>query len=140
MRRPVCAFGFALLVALVSQGCCQVTLNAPATKGPSVFRDGCGAGDEGDLYACLAGSRWQWDGPNGEEVVFQPDGYVEHPGWSARGLVTRWEAIDRRAVLFEIERGRTQNLYAVLVFSDDVKTFSGYNFGGLRLLESRRLE
>lgn len=84
---------------------------------------------------------WQWDGPYGETILFQADGTVEHAGWTGRGLVTRWEAIDRRTVLLIIDKGRTQDLYAVLMFDEAVSAFAGYNFHyGTRLEVSRKLD
>lgn len=89
----------------------------------------------------IANSLWQWDGDGGEKIFFNGNGYIEHPGWTSRRLVTRWETIDRRTVLLEIESGRTRDLYAVLVFSEDLSSFNGFNFhGGSRLKRSLSLE
>ena len=56
------------------------------------------------LRARLCDSLWQWDGPGGEQVFFKRNGYIEHVVWTRRGLITRWQAIDRRTVLQQIER------------------------------------
>jgi len=139
MRRVVLAF--ALLVPFLFEACVSVSVDIPESGGTPEVRETQGVQVDGDLRQFLTNTCWQWDGPNGEEVVFQPDGYVEHPGWSARGLVTRWEAIDRRTVLFTIEQGRQHDVYAILVFGEDMALYSGFNFtGGLRLLASHRLE
>jgi hypothetical protein len=79
------------------------------------------------LEKALRGTSWQW----GEEVItFQANGTVANPGWTANGLVTSWKAIDRRTVLFFIERGRPQNRYAILMFSPNLDSYSGLGFEG----------
>ena len=68
------------------------------------------------------------------------NGYVEHPGWTARGLLTRWDAVDGHTVILRVVKGRDHDLYAVLLFADDFGSFGGYNFhGGSTLRESHRL-
>ncbi len=87
----------------------------------------------------LRGTKWQWDGGGGEVVTFADSGYVEHEGWNKRGLITRWDVVDRRTVLLRIERGRSHDLYAVLKFDDDMTSYNGFNFhGGARLKTSLR--
>ena len=93
-----------------------------------------------ELRKHLRGTKWQWDGGGGEIVVFGDNGYVGHEGWTRRGLITRWDAIDKRAVLLRIERGRTRDLYAVLTFNDKTTAYDGFNFhGSSRLKTSTRL-
>jgi hypothetical protein len=104
-----------------------------------------GAAEEDDpgheLREHLRGTTWQWDGGGGEVVVFGDNGYVDHEGWTQRGLVTRWDVIDKRTALLRIERGRADDLYAVLVFKDDLSSYEGFNFhGGARLKTSTRLQ
>jgi hypothetical protein len=98
-------------------------------------------GDYGEgLRGHIVGSDWEWDGSSGETVRFGEDGYVEHPGWTARGLLTRWDAVDGHSVILRVVKGREHDLYAVLLFADDFGSFGGYNFqGGSTLRESHRL-
>ena len=94
----------------------------------------------GPLRDRISNSCWQWDGRSGETIRFDENGYVGHPGWLARGLVTRWEIVDGHSVLLRVEEGRTRDLYAILLFSDDFSSFSGYSFHGRsRLAESHRI-
>lgn len=88
----------------------------------------------------IAGSYWEWDGSSGERAFFQADGYVEHPGWTARGLLTSWQLVDGHTILLLVEKGRTNDLYAILLLAEDYHSFSGHNFhGGSRLAKSQRL-
>ncbi|MHC4596960.1 MAG: LamG domain-containing protein [Planctomycetota bacterium] len=98
-------------------------------------------GDAGrELRRHLRGTKWQWDGGTGETVVFGDNGSVETDGWTRRGLITRWEAVDRRTVLLQVVRGRPQDLYALLVFDNDMSSYDGFNFcGGTRLNASTQL-
>jgi hypothetical protein len=70
---------------------------------------------------------WQW---GGETVRFQADGLATNSVWDQAGLVTSWKVIDRRTVLLYIERGRDVNRYAVLTFSRDADSYSGFGFEG----------
>jgi len=95
----------------------------------------------GDLRKHIEGALWQWDGGHGEKILFGKDGYIQHPGWTARGLVTKWTIVDCRTVLLEVEKGRTNDVYAVLLFSNDCSSYAGYNFlKGYRLRLGRRIE
>ncbi|MCP4262534.1 MAG: LamG domain-containing protein [Planctomycetes bacterium] len=88
----------------------------------------------------LRGTMWQWDGSGGEVVRFVDNGYVKHEGWTRRKLITRWDVIDRRTVLLRIERGRNHDLYALLMFNDEITAYDGFNFhGGSRLKTSIKL-
>ena len=94
-----------------------------------------------ELNQHIRGTKWQWDGNGGEVVVFAANGYIEHEGWTQRGLVTRWEVIDKRTVRLTIERGRTQDKYAFLIFNDDITSYGGINFHrGDKLHTSTRLD
>ncbi len=93
-----------------------------------------------ELRAHVTNTQWQWDGDRGETIVFRENHYIEHEGWTKRGLITRWEAIDRRTILLKIERGRPGDLYAILVFKSDLSAFDGFNFHGSRLLASHKTE
>ena len=91
------------------------------------------------LREYLRGTKWQWDGDGGEAVTFADTGYVENVGWDKRGLITRWDVIDKRTVLLRVERGRTHDLYAVLTFNRDMTSYHAFNFhGGARLQTSKR--
>ena len=79
------------------------------------------------LRVALTGSVWQW-GTDGD-LVFRKDGYVGHKGWEAGGLVTRWEVLDRRTVMLEIERGREKNIHEILVFSESIGEYTAFGFG-----------
>jgi hypothetical protein len=92
------------------------------------------------LHAKLANSLWEWDGGDGEKVLFQADGLVGHPGWTARGLVTSWRVVDGHTVLLRIEKGRTPDHYAILIFDEKLGSFAGHNFHGQKLGMSRRIE
>jgi hypothetical protein len=87
------------------------------------------------LKAHLLGTDWSWEM---EQVRLKPDGFVENKGWDARGLVTRWEAIDARTVLFVIEKGRGNDRIAVLRFTDDLTQYNGYDFVAKPLLSMKR--
>ena len=94
-----------------------------------------------ELLSHITNSRWQWDGTGGEAVVFKEDGYVEHDGWTRRGLLTRWQVIDRRTVLLKIEKGRARDLYAVLMFNEDFSSFEGLDFhNGSKVRSSQRAD
>ena len=126
-----------LFACLVLVGCNSTHHTHTAT--PTV--DNKTHDSEVQLKEHIINSHWQWDGDSGEEILFKGNGYVEHPGWIGRRLVTRWEVIDRRTVLLEIESGRTKDIWAVLVFSDDISSFTGFNFhGGSRIVRSLRLD
>ena len=95
-----------------------------------------------DLRQRLAGTRWQWcwQGYDGREaIVFGADGYVQNDNWDRWGLVTRWEAIDGRTVLLTIEKGRYNDLYAVLTFAPDLSSYEGRDFHSGRIRTSRQV-
>ena len=131
-------FGFiATVTCLLLVGC------APAnrTLAGSTSESGQGHDSGEQLKEHITNSLWQWDGDGGEKITFNGKGYVDHPGWTRRRLVTRWEVIDRRTVLLEITSGRTRDCYAALVFNEDISSLEGFNFhGGTRLKRSRRLD
>jgi hypothetical protein len=89
--------------------------------------------DREDLAAFLAGTEWDWDG-----LRFKADGYVAQPNWQAAGLVTRWEAVDRRTVVLVIEKGRNHNRYAVLTFFGDLGEFAGFDFHSKGRMEPKK--
>ncbi|MBP3960700.1 hypothetical protein J8F10_36205 [Gemmata sp. G18] len=78
-----------------------------------------------NLQAYLANTSWVWG-----NCRLKANGYVENKGWDSAGLVTKWEAIDRRTVLFSIEKGRDVNRLAVLVFNEELTEFQGIDFNG----------
>jgi|GEM_PF-4755026 len=79
-----------------------------------------------DLRRILSGTSWVW----GEGLKLKPDGYVEQKDWQSGGLVTKWEAVDRRTVVLWIEKGRNENRYAILMFSEDLTDFQCFDFNG----------
>jgi hypothetical protein len=86
--------GAAMAVALAGGTFIYVVhqvLTRPAASSPNVA----------DL---IAGTAWEW-GHGGECVLFGKDGFIEHPGWKQRGLVTRWATIDEHTVLLTIVEG-----------------------------------
>ena len=94
-----------------------------------------------ELQRHIIGISWEWDGNSEETICFQADGYIEHSDWSARGLLTSWQVIDAKTILLKVEKGRSRDLYAILTFSDDYTSFSGFNFhGGSKLRVSRKLD
>lgn len=82
--------------------------------------------DVAALQASLVGTAWQWT-PT-ETIQFNADGTVTNAGWP--GLTTTWKVIDRRTVLLFIERGRSNDRYAILSFTPDASAYSAYGFGG----------
>lgn len=94
-----------------------------------------------ELQGRIIDTVWEWNGSSDESIYFQPDGYIGHTGWSERGLITSWQVIDAKTVFLKVEKGRSRDLYAILTFSDDCTSFSGYNFhGGAKLRISRELD
>lgn len=84
----------------------------------------------------LVGTKWEW---SAEALQFLSDGTVRHPGWQSRGLVTTWEAIDRRTAILRIARGRNVNLHAILTFSDDLTSYDAIDFEGNPHGDNKRL-
>jgi hypothetical protein len=87
-----------------------------------------------DLQKYLVGTSWEWD----DGMTLKADGYVTQKNWDGRGLVTKWEAVDRRTVVLFIEKGRTQDRTATLVFNEDLTDLSGYSFDGTRITSMKR--
>ena len=79
-----------------------------------------------DLQKYLSGTSWSW----GDNFKFKPDGYVEVKEWDGRGLVTKWESVDRRTVVLVIEKPRDASRIAVITFSEKLTEFTGYDFDG----------
>lgn len=88
------------------------------------------------LKKVLMGTRWNW---GNKPLVFQADGYANHPDWDSTRSATRWEAIDRRTVVLIVERGRGNDRYAILEFSEKLDEYKGYGFdNAARLTTSKR--
>ncbi|MSR52185.1 MAG: hypothetical protein EXS09_02720 [Gemmataceae bacterium] len=83
-----------------------------------------------ELYKALSGTQWAW----GQGVEFQTDMNAVNADWKTAGFTMRWDPIDRRTVVVNLERGRGNNRLAVLTFSDDLKQFNGYEFERLNRL------
>lgn len=89
----------------------------------------------------LTETTWQWDGDGGEEVHFQKNGFIEHPGWTKRGLKTQWIVIDKRTVLFKIVKGRNSDRYAILTFNENMTAYNGHIFHhGMGIKLSRKID
>ena len=87
-----------------------------------------------ELEKALRGTTWEFAN---ELITFQNNGTIGNKGWTARGLVTGWRVIDRRTVIFSIERGRDHDRYAVLTFSPNIDSYSCFNFEGKPFIGSR---
>ncbi len=133
-----------LRLTLVATAACLVLAGCDSAPQPLVHSAPsreltCPAGRQ--LAEHITNSLWQWDGAGGEKITFNANRLVENEGWTARKLVTRWQVIDRRTVLFEIESGRSRDSYAVLTFNEDMSSFDGFNFHGqTRIKPSLRLD
>jgi hypothetical protein len=89
----------------------------------------------------LTSTSWEWGGPASNETIeFRPDGTVENPGWTQRGLVTGWEAKSGDVVRLEILKGRTDMLYADLIFSEDHARYTGTSFDGKPIAASHQIK
>jgi hypothetical protein len=76
----------------------------------------------------LKGKTWEWS--ENDRIKFKEDGNVENRGWTTRGLETTWKVIDAHTVLLHIERGRPNRFYAILTFSPDFTSYTGFGFDG----------
>jgi hypothetical protein len=96
---------------------------------PAVTGNGDTAADKSKpLAEFLAGTKWLWYARAIDVLEFRPDGKVELADWTRRGLVTGWEATGPNQVTLKIISGRTNNLTATLIFSDDRTSFTGTDF------------
>lgn len=43
-------------------------------------------------------------------------------------MVTSWEAIDRRTVVMQIEKGRDKHLHCILMFDEKLEEFVWFGF------------
>jgi hypothetical protein len=84
-----------------------------------------------DLSRFLVDTVWNWQDGG---MALRGNGLVNHPEWASRGLITRWEAFDRRTLLLVVEKGRKINRYAILQLSEDLSEFSGYDFENGRIV------
>ncbi|WP_020475300.1 hypothetical protein [Zavarzinella formosa] len=89
-----------------------------------------------DLKKFLAGTQWEWGGDG--DITLKADGYVDQPRWTTMGLVTQWEAIDRRTVLLTIEKGRNHNLLSVLSISENLDSYSARAFDRREIMDSKK--
>jgi hypothetical protein len=80
------------------------------------------------LEDVLKGKTWEWS--ENDSIKFKEDGSVENRGWTTRGLETTWKVIDAHTVLLHIERGRPNRFYAILNFSPDFTSYTGFGFDG----------
>ena len=89
-----------------------------------------------ELQNFLNESIWIW--AKGGDLHFKKDGHIGHAGWEAAGFLMRWEVIDRRTVILEIERGRDHDLHAILTFSENLEEFTGFDFQGKIRMEPNK--
>lgn len=78
------------------------------------------------LQRYLADSKWEWG--NDDALLLSGNGIVQNAGWQSRGLITRWEAIDRRTVVMKIEQGRDDNRLAIMRFNESLTSYDAINF------------
>ncbi len=89
-----------------------------------------------ELKKSLSGSKWKW---HESPLTLQTDGYAKHPTWEANKLIVKWEVVDRRTVLLIIEKGRDQDRYSILEFSEGLDSFKGFDFGSGRFDAKKRI-
>ena len=121
----------ATLAGLLGLGLLGYAL-AKDDEGRTAYRFGgqtTGAPANAKLAGAIGGTTWQWEATK-DRITFAKDGLIRHAGWDRRGLVTSWRVIDEHTVLLTIERGRSADRYAVLVFNADFTEYAGYNFHG----------
>jgi hypothetical protein len=87
-------------------------------------------GAEARLQEFLTGTSWRWRGLNNESLDFLPEGKLDCESWKASGLGVTWTVTGPRNVRLKIVSGRSEDTEANLVFSDDLTTYSGTDFGG----------
>lgn len=75
----------------------------------------------------LEGTTWLW-GEQDAVVKLDKEGFVRNELWESQGLVTKWKAIDRRTVFLFVEKGRDNDRYAFMTFTEDIKEYDGYDF------------
>jgi hypothetical protein len=90
------------------------------------------------LQRYLADSKWEWGAD--DMLVLSRNGIVQDANWQSRGLVTRWEAIDRRTVLMMIDKGRDDNRCAIMRFNETLTGYDAINFEGGAKQNNRRLK
>jgi hypothetical protein len=86
-----------------------------------------------DLARHLANSSWPW-APQ-EDLRLAADGSASTPKWKEP---VRWEVIDRRTVVLYVVGGRDRDRLAVLRFSEDLGSFTGFGFDGRPFHDPRR--
>jgi hypothetical protein len=87
-----------------------------------------------DLQKYLSDTAWAWD----DGLKLRSDGSTEQKNWDMRGLVTKWETVDRRTAVLWIEKGRDNNRTATLVFNEDLTEATGFSFDGARIKGLKR--
>jgi len=89
------------------------------------------------LQRFLIGTKWEW---GADTLELTRDGTVREANWVSRGLVTRWEAIDRRTVLLTITSGRDDNRLALLRFDENLMHHDAISFEGGKVPNNRRVK
>jgi hypothetical protein len=120
---PICL----ILCALI--GACS---KPPETPGGGATTSGGGPvvsafAQREALRKQLEGTTWLW-GDDKVLVKLDKEGVVRNDLWESQGLVTKWEPIDRRTVFLVVEKGRDNDRYAVLTFTEDLQEYDGYDF------------
>ncbi len=87
-----------------------------------------------DLKQYLGNTTWAVD----MDFTLKPDGSTTQKNWESRGLVVRWEVVDRRTIVLFITKGRNSNLTATYTFSEDLSEFHGFQFDGSRVAAAKR--
>jgi hypothetical protein len=82
-----------------------------------------------DAPSTPAGSTWTW---GQHHVSLRPDGLVvtSDGSWERHGLVTGWRQLAPRVVLFQIVRGRENQLNSIWLIDPSGKQYSGLSFDG----------
>jgi len=115
------AFSFGL-------ACCSKE-ETPTPAGGTQTSGGIGSAfaQRESLRKGIEGSTWLW-GDENVLVRLDKDGTAHNDIWDSKGLVTLWEPIDRRTVLLRVDKGRDNDRYAVMCFSEDLQEYDGWDF------------
>ncbi|HVT82306.1 MAG TPA: hypothetical protein VHM90_16810 [Phycisphaerae bacterium] len=118
-----------ILLLSLGVAACSKGDNPPTTTGtgggtPSI---GSAFAQREALRAGVEGTTWLW-GEENVQVRLDKDGTAHNDIWDSKGLVTLWEPIDRRTVLLRVDKGRDNDRYAVMCFSEDLQEYDGWDF------------
>ncbi len=85
-----------------------------------------------DLAKVVESGEWNWNdlGP----ITFKPKGVAHTKDWELSKIAVSWEAIDRRTVRLLIGKGGSDgHRSALLVFSESLDEYTGFNFEGVKI-------